>query len=427
MIIVYPMLVSKAISENIVPGIAKTLESYIIVNAKDTIISNPAVRKEYNFKIKGRNLVMKENMNITETAEDDLYGKGGKTKSTTAEEEEAKRAAEKDRIQKKRDAIAWAQDEKRKRAAEEREKEKSQREKDKYEKHKRDAEERERIKKKRDAIAWAQDEKRKRADQDKLDQKAEREKEKSEREKEKHETDAEDKRREIEAKKADVDVKIQDNKALSIEPSFIEIDSYDKYGNPQKSSLGIKVIAFRVKSDVKLSRLILHDVKLKYFNAKIVALGRNILRRVWKFVDKWSGMVGDLTPSGDVRRDIIMGRTGHKGEGFVVLSKTEDIDDDFLNDVSKINRLFKLGWGNIVIVDNVNRIAYFCMKKFKGVCTAMSFAMIYQNFGALKVYQDLEDAKRQSSSIFKIRKPLSKVLAEWITDYRQEKYFREDK
>jgi hypothetical protein len=168
---------------------------------------------------------------------------------------------------------------------------------------------------------------------------------------------------------------------------------------------------------------------MKSFNAAMVGFGRKITRIVWRFLDRWSGnlKLGGITPSGDPRRDIIMARTGHGGEGFIVLSKTEDIDEIFLTNIKRINRLFKMGWGNIIITDDINRMAYFCMKKFRGVCTAISYSMIYANFGQLQVYNDLEDAKRKTSSIFKIRKQFSKIVAEWVVDQKQSKYLSEGK
>lgn len=370
MIVIYPMLISKAVSENIVPGLTKTIEAYIIANAKDIIITNPEVKRNFNFKIKGKQIIRREDVDLSE-GEDELFG-GTRTKP----HEEKKRKE-------------WSSEEEKREAEHER---KENEEKRKAIKHAADIKDREKKQK---------EEEEEKAKQKKID----------------------------DAKKASASVKIQDNRALSIEPSFIEIETINKLGNTIKESFGVKVIPFRVKSDAKLSRLILHDIKMKNFNAIMISFGRKITKVVWKFLDKWSsaGKLGGLTPSGDPRRDIIMARTGHQGEGFIVLSKTEDIDETFLNNVSKINRLFKMGWGNIIITDDINRTAYFCMKQFKGVCTAVSYGMIYQNFGVLKVYQDLEDAKRQSSSIFKIRKPLSKIIAEWVAEHRQVKYLSEDK
>ncbi len=365
MILVYPMLVSRAVSENIVPGLAKTIEGYIIVNAKDSIITDVEVKKRYNFKIKAGKMIAKESVDLLEGSEEDW---GGRTKDKAKE---------------------W-------KSAEQLRDEKNEREEEalklKKEKHRADMQ---------DRILKQQ--------KDKEDKATEKEIE--------------------DAKKASVSVKISDNKALSIEPSTIEIEVTDKYGEKRIESFGVKVIPFRVKSDAKLSRLILHDIQMKSFNAAMVGFGRKITRIVWRFLDRWSGnlKLGGLTPSGDPRRDIIMARTGHGGEGFIVLSKTEDIDEIFLSNIKRINRLFKMGWGNIIITDDINRMAYFCMKKFRGVCTAISYSMIYANFGQLQVYNDLEDAKRKTSSIFKIRKQFSKIVAEWLVDQKQSKYLSEGK
>lgn len=377
MIAVYPMLVSRAVSENIVPGLAKTIEGYIIVNAKDSIITNPEIKRRLNFKIQGGKLIAREGLDLSEGSEG-MFGDRTKPAQTVPDEEE-----------KARKAAAYDAEEKRRQAKHDREEAKNKRDQEKHD------------------AAMA-------------DRVAQAEKDREEKIKKQQMDDA---------KSASASVKISDNKALSIEPSVVEIEVTDKHGNKRNESFGVKVIPFRVKSDAKLSRLILHDTQLKWFNALMVRMGRNVIKTVWRFIDRWSGnmKLGGLTPSGDPRRDLIMGRTGHKGEGFVVLSKTEDIDDLFLNNIKKINRLFKMGWGNIIIVDDVNRMAYFCMKQFKGVCTAISYSMIYQNFGQLKVYDSLEDAKRQTSSIFKIRKQLSRVVAEWVTEYRQVKYLSEDK
>jgi len=60
MIIIYPMLVSKAVSENITPGIAKTLEAFLLVHSQDSIMSSPEAKRVYNFKLKGKKIVAKE-------------------------------------------------------------------------------------------------------------------------------------------------------------------------------------------------------------------------------------------------------------------------------------------------------------------------------------------------------------------------------
>lgn len=487
MIIVYPMLVSKAVSENIVPGLTKTIEQFIIVNLKDTILSNPEVKKKLNLKLKNGRLMATESVNLAEAKDKDW---GGRSKPTPAERVEAERQAEltvkaerkkikaeedrlvkafnqyKEQAKKEEKLVSDAIDKYRKQQEDEKNErtaakqaqlkkdydkaeQERQAKEDDYTKaiaqqnqqladieKQKDAQIDDFIQKRRDAASDKRSADELQLKQDKFaDDKKERERKRLEDEKKKAEEDEADKKKKAEeeaekdARAGVSSINISDNKALSIEPSTIEVNYTDRNGYSKPYSLGVKVIPFRVKSEAKLSRLIMHDTNLKWFSATLISLGRKITRRVWGFVDRWAAnlKLGGLIPSGDPRRDIVMSRSGYKGGGYIVLNKTYDIDESFLNNVKKINRLYKMGWGNIIIVDNVNRMAYFCLKEFKGVCTAISFAMIYHNFKALQVYDSLEDATRQSSSIFKIKKQFSKVVAEWIVDYKRAKYLSEDK
>lgn len=413
MIIIYPMLISQSVSENIIPGIAKTLETYIIANAKDSIITNAEIRKSYNFKIKGSKLIATENINLTSSSELNLN-------------------EERSAAQIKQDEIEAAWKSKADYDKAERERIQKQIEKDEFDfdKAKRDAESEE--EKRKLELQWKKDEERRKEEKHKLDidlAKAKAEKEAAEAELKKQEKEKEEKKKAQaeETKRATTTVKMQDNKTLSLEPTFLEIEIVDIYGNRRTESIGIKVLGFRVKSDIKLSSLILNDMKLDEMNAKMVALGRKVMKPLWKFIDKWTSNIrlGGLTPAGEARHDMILARSGHDGEAFIVLNKSEDIDDTFLSNVPKINRLFNMGWGNIIVADDINRTAYFCMKQYKGTCSILSYVMIYQNFGQLKVYETLEDAKKQSNSIFKIHKQFNKVVSEWVVNYRHSKYLKE--
>ena len=62
------------------------------------------------------------------------------------------------------------------------------------------------------------------------------------------------------------------------------------------------------------------------------------------------------------------------------------------------------------------------MKSFRGVCTAVPYAMMYQYLGQSKAYESMEDAKKANSSIFKISKSFSKVVGEWKVDQKLYKY-----
>ena len=483
MLVIYPMLISKSVSENIVPGLVKTVESYIVVNMKDGLLTSRDIKKNLNFKIKSGKIIATENVDLTEGKDSEF---GGRTKLTPKEKEANRKLNDdidkaykqneddiKDRLKRKNEE-AQAKIDQEKEAYEKREKElederarlskkawddleKRDKELARINKQIKDAgETREQILKqieveKKAAAQEAADEvtaaeakaaaarKEARADAELVlkhkkfeDEKKERERKQIEDKKNKaaEELEKQEKKAEEDARAGVSSIKVSDNKALSIEPTTVDVEYTDRNGNRKPFVIGVKVVPFRVKSEAKLSRLIMHDTNLKWFNATMVSWGRKITKKVWRFIDRWAGnlKLGGLIPSGDPRRDIVMSRTGYNAEGgYIVLSKSEDIDEAFLNNAKKINRLYKMGWGNIIIVDNVNRMAYFCLKQFRGVCTALSFSMIYHNFKALQVYDSLEDASRQTSSIFKIRKKFSSIIAESIVEYKLEKYLSEDK
>ena len=364
MIIVFPMLVSRAVSENSIPGIAKTLENYIIVNYQDMIINNTDIKKQSS--IFGKILYRKGNLLIKED-EDLLEGLPPEADPGTKNKKSYKQS------DKQSDKTDTDQS------------------------------------KKLDSKETLKDKKKKLKDELK-DLKTKKEKE----EKEKL------------ARNAKSDVRVSDTKSIALDPTYITIDRIDKRGNKTEAFIGVKVVPIRIKSDVKLSHLLLYDSQVKNLTAMSLRTGRKIMKLAYGLFDKWSRIfkISGLTPSGDPRRDIIMGRTGMgKGsETFIVLSKQEDVDEMFLDNIQRINRLFNMGWGNFVIADDIGRSAYFCMTKFKGMCNSIPYAMMYQYLGQTKAYETMEDAKKASSSIFKVGKRFSKVLGEWRTTNKLYKY-----
>jgi len=359
MIIVFPMLVSRAVSENAIPGIAKMIENYIIINFQDMIINNTDIKRQS--EIFGKISYSKGNLHIKESEDLLEAGPPGSTPGTKGKEKSTSSTSSP-----------------------------------------------------------------KSTSSTKSDKEEEYYKEKIKQLKKQATDSAKEKLEKQLAKKASVAVKAEDIKSITLDPTYINVEKNDKYGNKSSSFIGVKVIPVRVKSDVKLSHLLLHDTQLKFLNAKLVTFGRWILRKTYTLFDKWTKRFGGggITPSGDPRRDILMGRTG-LGKGsrtFIVLSKQEDIDELFLDNIKKINRLFNMGWGNFVIADDIGRSAYFCMKEFKGMCNVVPYAMMYQYLGQSKAYETMEDAKKASSSIFKVGKRFSKVLGEWRVINKLYKY-----
>jgi len=404
MIVIFPMLVSQSVSENVIPGIAKTVENYLIVNATNYIMAAANFKgvkyTKHGIEVKVESESLLE---VNPNKRDELTGKGGNKGNKPQSDEEFKNTINqmnqtmidlsKDISQLKGQMTTQSNSDRK-------------REIDQL------------INDKRKQIEKIQ--------KQELDAKKQRQSDI------KFQMDLE-KRKEEELKqqetKATAKITTSDFKSISLEPTYMYVDIIEKSGGVRREFVGIKVIPYRVKSRIKLSRLILHDVQLKSINAAMVSFGRKITRWFWSLYDKWTGRLlkGGLTVSGDPRRDIVMARTGQRGMGIIVLDKNEDIDERFLQNFSKLNRLFKMGWNNIIVTDDVTRTAYFCMQAYKGVCNAISYAMMYNQLGQLKVYDSLEDAKRQNSSLFKISTRASKVFSEWVTEYRLAKYIKEDK
>lgn len=405
MIIVFPILVSRAVSENSIPGIAKTLENYLIVNKQDLIINSmndsPQSRSIGRMFRSKKGFAIKEDVDlISEAIPDDAE------KTDHKKDPHGPADAEWERLDKERAALAKQYEELNSKIA--------------------DIEAREAKVKSGEAKATLDREKflyqqKRDAIKDKMEQiKDLEQKIKDQKENEKAE-------KEKAARKASAKVQVSDMKSVSLEPTYMTIEKTDKDGNRSTEFLGIKVIPMRVKSDAKLSHLILQDTKLNTLSAGLVAVGRSIMRWFYRLFDKWTyrlRILGGLTASGDPRRDIIMGRTGMgKGsETFLVISKQEDVDDYFLDNVNKINRLYKMGWGNFVVADDIGRVAYFCMQSFRGLCNAVPYAMMYQYLGQSKAYESMEDAKKANSSIFKIGPRFTKLIGEWKVERKLNKF-----
>jgi len=379
MIVVYPMLVSKTVSENIIPALTKTVEQYIITYGMDDVISHPERKRNVNFKIKGNKIIATE---VRALPPDSGPGtKGQKDQETERERREKEKYEREKAAEIERQRLA--------REKEKREKEKSELEKEKFKTQlKKDEEER---------IRRAKEEKR-------------------EKEKEK-------------AQKASAKITSTDARGIQLEPTYITAEV--RKGDISRTEfIGVKVIPMRAKSDARLADMLMTDYHMRAFRALLISQGRKVLRgSVLRLLGRWTKRIGSAgVVTGDPRSDVILAKTGFEGDTFVAVQR-DDLDEDFFSNPARIKRLFAMGWSNIIVLDDVNRIAYFCMKKFRGTCSQLSYYMMYQNLGQLKVYETLEDAKRQSSSLFKRKGPkLTKLVGECYCSSLLKKYssFNED-
>lgn len=379
MIVVYPMIVSNAVSENTLPALSKMLELYISVYMQNDLMGaingkfggpRPSIR----YKIK-KGKIIGESIDLSEADEESVLPGTKDPQQIEAQLEKARRTKER-LIQKIKDI----------RAAQKR----AESDKDARDLKEKELEHQQAM----DKVDAAEKEL-ERAHKQAMDLKnLELKQSKETREKAKHDKEMKDK-----ASKVDL---VTSDKTISIEPTTVKVTT-ELYGT---QLLGIKVVPYRVISDAKLSHLLMHDMKVKGIAALTIPLGRKILGKMLRFTHR--GPV-----SGDPKKDIIYRTTGHKGETFVVLEKNHDVDQYFLQNTKRINRLFKLGWGNFIIADDALGIANFCMRANKGICQGVSYRMMYKTLGQSGVYEDLEDLRKQNSSLFKMRaKRFSKLLGE---------------
>ena len=357
MIVVYPMMVSSAISENTLPAISKMLEQYILVYMQDdymtavNTLGGPKPKLRYKFKGK---LLVAENVTEADEWEFDVstkdvrdhIGKGIKRGAGDVRDKLKHRVRYGSKPELNPNSSKF--------------------DPKKY-KQAMDAEK----------IQMGRD--------------------KNARDIEKHKAD-------MRARGAKVEVKTSE-KTISLEPTYMEMDT--PYGS---KLFGIKVVPYKVISDAKLSALLRHDIQIKGITAATLPMGRKAMAKILNIFNRGHA-------SGDPKKDIIYRTTGHKGETFVALEKNYDIDENFLKDTQKIKRLFKLGWGNFVICDDTLQIAHFCLRATKGMCLGMSYRMMYNTLKQDAVYTDLEDLRKQNSSIFKVSgKRFSKLIGEAKAD-----------
>jgi len=215
---------------------------------------------------------------------------------------------------------------------------------------------------------------------------------------------------------AKVDVStIQMSNELTLEPTYQKIDTAD---GPM--ILGVKVVPFNVKSDVGLVELLLNDAAMNKMQGKVQGFLRSMKRKLWNayytFTKKipilkhFTGRPGTITQ--DPMKDIIYGQTSHKNRVFAIIDKNE-IDNVFFEDAGGVKRLFKLGWNNLVFIDDINKRGIFCMKQFKGLCSTISFPTMFSSLGNRgDLYKSLEDSRAASSPFFRTKKSKSRLFGE---------------
>ena len=197
-----------------------------------------------------------------------------------------------------------------------------------------------------------------------------------------------------------------EGKSISLEPTWVEVERPKSQGGG-KSRLGIKVVPMMIEG-FNIKHTISRDMEKYFIGTFITGIGRKIMRLLYRFVDRWTTY--GQRPRGELKHDLFYARTGHDGQPFVLLDKNDDIPRVFFYQSQNMLKIWKMSWGNLLIADDVTKSVMFCMKKYKGMCTRFSYAMLFTQTKEMgKVFEDMEDARKATSSLFKFNTKITKL------------------
>ncbi len=187
--------------------------------------------------------------------------------------------------------------------------------------------------------------------------------------------------------------------AVSLEPTWVQVQT-----NQGARLIGVKVVPFKVKSTTGMVGLMMDDTQLKKMSYLSNKMGRMAMRVVFRAMRglKVPGFK-DKVITGNPKTDIVWATSQYGKNTFVCFSHLDIEQDEFFSSPTVVQRLHKLGWASIIVTDDVNKEATFCMKQFGGVCSKIPYNFIFASLGKehSQVYKDLEDASRSAGPFFR--------------------------
>ena len=412
MVKLIPVLVANSVSRNIVPGILKAIERHAIIYDLDMILDQAAKDlKISSAKRRNKKVIFTETDDqIVEFLRKEFigeqynpkgrFGSGTKGKKGPYQDPIQASAKERDRLQSEKDR---EERQRTSRAADRLTPEEEREIARQRQLGKQDAEGPPEFATKADELKW----------------------------KEKEATAKEAGKRAGQAGDATVSIGQFDMKSIQLEPSWMKADLVTKNRTKFSTLIGVKAIPIAVKSDAKLHELIMWDAQIGRLMQMIVRWGRGVEGYLYRL---WARTIGRITNpdpdaiSGNPYKDIVLRRTiissKYVNNIYFVLNRA-DLQSDFFEQAKRVRQLVRLGWQSFVIADDVNRSVSFCMLKFRGMCSTMPYSMLYQTLDQAKVFDDLEDVRRSSASLFKTKKQFKKIIGESLADKKLEEFAAE--
>lgn len=229
-----------------------------------------------------------------------------------------------------------------------------------------------------------------------------------------------------------VDVPFKDTwTAISVEPTWINITT-KKSGT---QLLGIKVVPFPIETSGNVIDAISNDKAAKWFEYVAKRYSRIVIRLIGMFLRKNPFYKPAI--SGDPTKDILFAASEFGSEIFLSINKLDLPGSVLAKSPATMKKLYSLGWSSIVLTDDVNKEATFCMTEFKGLCSNVPYGFIYSTLGKAHqtAYDTLDDAKKSAGPFFHLTSKAAHVLgeayrnrkiAEYIVKRRKREIISED-
>ncbi len=187
--------------------------------------------------------------------------------------------------------------------------------------------------------------------------------------------------------------------SISLEPTWVQVHT-----NLGAKLLGVKVVPYKVKSTKGMVGLLMSDKEVKKMTYLANKMSRVVMRVIFRVARglKIPG-IKDKPITGNPKTDIIWATSQYGKNTFVCFSQLDLEQDDMFTSPKAVQRLHKLGWASLIITDDVNKQATFCMKQFGGICSTIPYSFIFSSLGKehSQVYKDLEDAARSAGPFFR--------------------------
>ncbi len=385
MMIVYPMLYSDSVNKQLLPGISKMLERYILLfKTNDMIVRyNKQMKEEILYDQKG--IIIAD---LDEILQEGQKGKQGRTR----------RERERDKVV-GREKFYPSMSKKRKDAEEYNEKYYKQDIEDMSDKDWNELSSREQQKLK-------QQEKRRDKEEEERQQYLDVLKDEKEEKKQKEK----DRKERIRKGISDTRFDFADSKSISLEPTWVSLQIPGIEGGTVL--VGVKVVPFPVKSKLTLAELMSQDAFRRMLPSLIVAVGRWVIRKVYsilrrtikKIFPKFLSGILLKNLTGNPKKDVIFGVTQVQEDIFCILNRTEILNEEFLSNVGSVKKLYMQGWKSFLVLDDVNKMATMCMKEFNGMCSLISYSALHAALGQSDVFDKIEDVKKASSPFFRLKR-----------------------